>query len=79
MQENNKKESGQNIGLYIFESVMALLYLVISFILLFTKLFEDAITDKSIRLFLGILLGFYGIFRVYRAFVKFRNRNGANN
>jgi len=74
MQEDNKKESGQNTGLYIFESIMALLYLAISFLLLFTKLFDDAISIKTIRLLLGILLGFYGIFRVYRAIGKFHDR-----
>ena len=79
MQENNKNELGQKTGLFIFESVMALLYLVISFMLLFSKLFENAVIDKNIRLILGILLGFYGIFRVYRAFRTFKNRNRANN
>ena len=74
MQENNRKESGQNPGLYIFECVMSLLYLCISYILLFTKIFGYAVSDKNIRLALGILLGLYGIFRVYRAVKKFLNR-----
>ena len=68
--ENNREEPRQNIGMYIFECTMSLLYLAMSFVLLFTKLFEDAISDKSIRLGLGILLGFYGIFRAYRAIKK---------
>ena len=87
MQENNKKGSVQNMVLYIFESVMAFLYLAMSFVLLFTKLFEEAIskfvvigqTFKNMQLFLGILLGFYGIFRVYRAIRKFRNMNKESN
>ena len=52
---------------------MAFLYLAVSFILFFTKLFENSIPDKNIRLLLGILLGFYGIFRVYRAIRKYQN------
>ena len=78
MQENNKKESGQNTVSYIFENIMSVFYLVMSFVLLFTVFFENTIS-KSIRLFLGILLGFYGIFRVYRAVKKFQNRNREGN
>ena len=78
MQRDNKNESVQNTGLYIFECVMAVLYLAMAFILLFTPLFEDTISGKSIRLALGILLGVYGIYRAYRAIKKFRKRNEAN-
>jgi len=73
MQENKKKNSIQNLGLYIFECIMALLYLAASFILLFTELFNHPIPDKNLRLFLGILLGFYGVFRIYRAYRKYKN------
>ena len=75
MERNNRGESHQNIGMYIFECTMSLMYLAMSFVLLFTKLFEDSISDKSIRLGLGILLGFYGFFRVYRAIKKFLKRD----
>ena len=78
-QENNKKGSVRNMVSYIFESIMSLLYLVLSFILLFTKLSEEAIANKYMRLLLGILLGFYGIFRVYRTIRKFQNKNKENN
>ncbi|MDR0232843.1 MAG: hypothetical protein LBI82_12085 [Dysgonamonadaceae bacterium] len=65
----------KNTGfLYIFGSVMALLYLVISYMLLFTSIFDNSITDKTIRLFLGILLGFYGIFRVVMAILKYQEK-----
>ncbi len=74
MQRENRKEPGQNTGLYIFECAMSLLYLCMSYILLFTRIFEDAVSDKNIRLVLGILLGVYGIFRIYRAVRKFLNR-----
>jgi hypothetical protein len=42
-----------------------------SYIFLFTDIFSDAISGKNIRLILGILLGIYGISRVYRAVGKF--------
>ena len=74
MQRNDRKEPGLNAGLYVFECVMSLLYLGVSYILIFTKLFEDTVSDKNIRLLLGLLLGFYGIFRVYRAIKKFQNK-----
>jgi len=65
----------KNTGfLYIFGSVMALLYLAISYMLLFTSIFNNSITDKTIRLFLGILLGLYGIFRVVMAIQKYQEK-----
>ena len=57
---------GRNLVLYVFESVMAFFYLAVAYILLFTERFADSIV-KEIRLPLGILLGVYGLFRVYRA------------
>ena len=79
MQEDKKKRTSRSIGLYIFECVMAFLYLVVSFILLFTTLFQHSIPNKNLRLFLGILLGFYGVFRIYRAIRKSKNENNASN
>ncbi len=55
--------------LYIFECVMAILYLTLSFLFLFTNLFVDSI-GGTVRILLGVLLGIYGIFRVYRALKK---------
>ena len=71
MQENNKKNPGQNLGLFVFECVMSLLYLGVSYILLFTKLLENIIPNRTFRLILGVVLGLYGIFRVYRVSGKF--------
>jgi len=69
----------KNTGfLSIFESVMALLYLVISYMLLFTNLFGNAISSGNARLFLGILLGIYGIFRVFRAIRKYKSNKDEN-
>jgi len=61
---------------YIFECVMSLLYLIASYILLFTKLLEGwFFNNSSLRMALGILLAMYGFFRVYRAIRKFLEKN----
>jgi len=49
---------------------MSLLYLGVAYILLFTNILEGKISERNIRLALGILLGLYGIFRVYRVIKK---------
>ena len=74
MQQRENKTVGQrNQALYIFECVMSLAYLTFSYIFLFTELFVDTVSGTP-RLLVGILLGIYGIFRVYRALKKlFRN------
>ena len=69
MEKINKKP-----WLYIFECVMAPLYLCISYILLFTAMLEDTIPTKNTRVTLGCILGFYGFLRIYRAVKKYRNR-----
>ncbi len=68
MQKNN----GQNISLYIFECTMSVFYLLMSYILIFTIYFNDIIPGKNTRMILGIVLGIYGIFRVYRAVRKYK-------
>ncbi len=69
------KNNNQNMGLYIFECTMSVLYLAIAYAFLFTNLFIDAIAEKNTRIILGILLGVYGFFRVYRAVRKYmRNK-----
>lgn len=57
---------GTNIGLYIFECVMSVLYLAIAYTLLITDIFKEAL-PKGIRVGLGVLFALYGIFRVFRA------------
>lgn len=56
--------------MYVFECVMALIYLLVSYSLLATDLFKDGMLPKDIRLGLGILFGVYGIFRIIRAIRK---------
>ncbi|MDL2223358.1 hypothetical protein LJB98_04575 [Bacteroidales bacterium OttesenSCG-928-M11] len=60
----------QSLGAFIFECVMAVLYLAISYSFLFTSIFNTVIVNPTIRQILGALLGLYGIFRVYRAIRK---------
>jgi len=64
-----QKIEGQKLGMLIFECVMAVLYLLFGIALLFTSLFENAISGW-VRIALGGLLGVYGIFRIARAVKK---------
>jgi hypothetical protein len=67
--ENSNKLEGQKLGLFIFECVMAVLYLAASALLLFTPMFDSAI-EGGMKIALGVLIGIYGFFRVYRAVKK---------
>ena len=66
---NSNKLEGQKLGLFIFECVMAVLYLAFSFIFLFSSLFNTAF-QGGVRIALGVVLGLYGTFRIYRAIKK---------
>jgi hypothetical protein len=74
--EKSKKPDGRALALFIFESAMAILYLVFGMIFLFTSLFDVALMKisgpdiHSIKIALGLILGLYGIFRIYRAIKK---------
>ena len=68
-QREDRTVKQRNQALYIFECVMSLAYLAFSVIFLFTELFIDTVSGTP-RLMVGILLGIYGIFRVYRALKK---------
>jgi hypothetical protein len=49
---------------------MAVLYIIISYTLLFTGLFKDSMMSDNVRIGLGIIFGGYGIYRVIRAVKK---------
>jgi hypothetical protein len=75
--DNNKesnKRSGQQLALFVFEAFMAALYLLFAVVCLFPSLFHFhfATQFEGIRLVLGIVLGIYGIFRIYRVIRKLR-------
>jgi hypothetical protein len=63
--EESGKLKGRKLVFLIFECMMALLYLTFGVIFLFTSLYVYMI-DGSIRIALGVILGLYGIFRIYR-------------
>jgi hypothetical protein len=67
--ETTNKYDGQKLGMFIFECVMAIVYVALSFILLFTSLLSRNI-QKEFRIGFGVVFGFYGLFRVYRAYRK---------
>lgn len=71
---NFSKLEGQNLGLFIFECFMSVLYLAFGYILLFTLFFNNVV-NGGIRIALGVLLGLYGIYRVFRAIRKVVQKN----
>jgi hypothetical protein len=65
--EEPGKYDGQRAGLFIFDCFMSVMYLVFSFVLLFTSLLKNWQVRHEIQIGLGVLFGLYGIFRVARA------------
>jgi hypothetical protein len=72
--ESTDKYTGLRFGLFVFESVMAVAYLVIGVVLLFTNFLNNRL-HPGMRIGLGITLGLYGVFRVYRAYKKISQKN----
>ncbi|MDR1783255.1 MAG: hypothetical protein LBR13_03240 [Dysgonamonadaceae bacterium] len=62
------KYEGKELALFVFESLMAVVYLAVGIILLFTSLYPPI--NGVLRTVLGILFAVYGVFRVYRAVRK---------
>ncbi|MCC8146284.1 MAG: hypothetical protein LIO93_07570 [Bacteroidales bacterium] len=73
-QDNFRQPDGQKLGWFIFECVMAVLYLLFGFLFLFSSLFDNII-QGGLRIALGIVLGLYGIFRIFRAIKKIVQKN----
>ena len=70
MEFNERKRfDGQKLGLFIFESIMAVVYVALSIVLLFTSFFNRSVPE-GLRIGVGIVIGLYGLFRVYRAYIK---------
>jgi len=74
MDSDDTKYKAQKLGLFIFESVMSFAYIALSIVLLFTPIFTHRI-QNGLRIGLGVILGLYGLFRVYRVYVKIAQRN----
>lgn len=61
----SNKEKNINKFRFIWGAVMVIIYLAISYILVFTPLLEEGIS-KPIRIGMAVLFSAYGIFRGYR-------------
>ena len=74
MRENNPdlRERGQKPVMFIFECVMAVVYLLVASVLLFTDYLggENSILSNNVRMGLGIIFAVYGVLRVFRAIRK---------
>ena len=68
--EKTNKYKGIKFALFVFECAMAILYVVLGIILLFTPLFNHPAFHSGLRIGLGIIFELYGVFRIYRAYVK---------
>jgi len=68
------KYTGQQLALFTFECVMAVVYVALSIVLLFTPFFDRTV-PKELKIGVGIVLGIYGLFRIYRAYKKIKQRN----
>lgn len=72
MINKNPKLDGRSLFALVFESVMAVLYICIAFLLLKTQVL-DAIIAENFRLPLGLILALYGLFRIYRAIKRIKS------
>ena len=87
--KNTEKYNGQRLASFIFECFMAVLYVALSIMMLFASFIYNSVQEGSIRnicgkllsinevlrIIVGIVVGLYGLFRVYRAYVKITQRN----
>ncbi len=75
MNDRNKsnKLEGLQLGLFMFECGMAILYLVFAVIFIDPSLFHLQLNvQDDLRVAIGVIVGIYGIFRVYRAVKKIK-------
>ncbi len=66
-----QKYEGKALAILVFESAMAVFYVVAGAGLLFWQKAEVIIQHPVARIAIGAILLLYGIFRVYRAIKKF--------
>ncbi|MDO4725695.1 MAG: hypothetical protein Q4A56_00540 [Porphyromonadaceae bacterium] len=65
-----QKYKGKALAIMIFESAMAVFYLLAGVGLLLWHKAETIIQNQPIRIVIAVLFLLYGIFRVYRAIKK---------
>jgi len=70
--KKTNKWEGRELALLAFEAVMAVFYLIFAVVFLFPSLFPFQISTQfeGIRVVLGVILGVYGVFRIYRVIRK---------
>jgi len=66
-----RKYEGKEATLAIFESVMAVFYVVLGFALFFWDKAAVILPNQPIRIIIGVLFVLYGCFRIYRSIKKF--------
>jgi len=72
--EKTDENKVQRLSLFIFECIMAIFYVALGIVLLFTPFFNHSI-QQGFRITIGIICGLYGLFRIYRAYIKISQRN----
>jgi H+/Cl- antiporter ClcA len=72
---NRNKFDGRKLGTFIFDCFIAVVWLAFSIVLLFTPYFNHSILNRGLIIMLGVVFGLYGLFRLYRAFIKVKQRN----
>ena len=65
-----QKYKGRELALLVFESVMAVFYVLAGIGLLMWKRADTVIQSSAIRIAVAVVLLLYGIFRIYRAIRK---------
>jgi amino acid permease len=76
MANKKLKVNGPRSFVLIYDSVIALIYMALAFILL-SGMLTDRFTESfnQLRLPLGIIMAVYGLFKVYTAVRKFKSAN----
>lgn len=72
--EKKDKYYGAKLALFVFECAMSIVYVVLSIMLLFTSFFNRTVPE-GLRIGVGCVIGLYGLFRVYRAYIKITQKN----
>jgi len=75
--EKKRKYNGLKLMPFLWESVMAMIFIVVSIILLlFPSYFQNnPLITGGIRIGLGIVMGLYGLAKVYKAYLKLKEKD----
>jgi len=72
-----RKYNGLKLMSFLWESAMAVVFIVLCIILLlFPSYFQNnPVITGGIRIGLGIVFGLYGLTKVYRAYIKVKEKD----